>query len=145
MRELIVRVSGPTLYYVVRASIDPPFKAENISRETGCWFYMGGQHVNGTQGFTNYASPRLRRDAKPELKAIQTSFQKMTTALVTARRVDAKDLALRLDDVTAAQKKAEDSAHAALSALEIAQNESNAKDALIARLSAIVAAGSPHK
>lgn len=62
----------------------------------------------------------------------------MTTALVTARRSDAVELAVKLDNVTAAQAKAEKAEKAARLALEMERTASEAKDAHIARLQAIV-------
>lgn len=93
----------------------------------------------------NYCSPRLRLEAKPQLKALQASFQQMTTALLTARRNDATQLAVKLDNVTASHKKAEKAVKTAEDALELARQESEAKDAIIARLQALAAAGSPRK
>lgn len=71
-------------------------------------------------GFYNYASPRVRREAKPQVVAIQAQSLKMYKSLIAARRVDAVSLNLQ------AEQCKED--------LEKAQHELAEKEARIAQL-----------
>jgi hypothetical protein len=123
-------------------------QCENLSHETGCWLYLGGQHVTASSGFTHYASPRLRRDAKNPLAEIQQKFNAMFTALVSSRRREAVDLAMQLTQAQELQKEAETEAEEARLALAEEQLTAATKDALIARLQAMIDShdqGSIHK
>lgn len=99
--------------------------------------YLAAQHTNSKQEFISYASPRLRREAKPQLTKIQNSFHAMTSALITSRHSDTVELALALDT---ANKQAELAASKASTALEEERSAHLAKDARIAKLEAILAA-----
>jgi hypothetical protein len=47
-------------------------------------------------GFYNYASPRVRREAKPQVAAIHALSLKMYSSLLAARRSDAVTLNLKV-------------------------------------------------
>lgn len=101
--------------------------------------YLAGQHVNGTKGFTNYASPRLRRDAKNELTVVQNHFSTMTSALITSRRREAVELSIALEK---ANKECR-AAQATLAELQVALDTPDltatlTKDAFVAKLRALV-------
>lgn len=82
-------------------------KCERLSAETGCWLYISGQHVNAKTGFHNYASPRVRREAKEQITDIQNSFNIMYTSLLSARRLDAVKLSLEAEKCKVELKKAQ--------------------------------------
>jgi hypothetical protein len=100
--------------------------------------FLGGQHVNASSAFTHYASPRLRRDAKSQLADIQQQFSQMAVALVTSHHREAVDLAMQLTQAQEQQKNALAEAAMARSALIQEQSSAADKDALIARLRAII-------
>lgn len=86
--------------------MDP--KCERLSAETGCWLYISGQHVNAKAGFYNYASPRVRREAKEMVTDIQNDCNLMYATLLNARRLDAIKLSLHVEKCKEDLKKAQE-------------------------------------
>lgn len=113
-------------------------QCERISAATNCWLFVGAQHLSATSGLVSYASPRLRRDAKPELSALQNQFNAVVSALLTSRRRDAVVLALELGSVTEEKKKAEEEANAARQEVETRDQTILAQQKVIADLRAMV-------
>jgi hypothetical protein len=109
------------------------FQCEALSVETGCWLYIGAQHVTASMPFIHYASPRLRREALEDLNLIHNQFNKTINSLLAARRKDALILANSLADTQ--KQLAESSAQ-----LQVEQSATAVKDDLIAKLQAIIAA-----
>jgi uncharacterized protein YbcC (UPF0753/DUF2309 family) len=100
--------------------------------------YIAAQHATATSGFTHYASPRLRREAKSQLGEIQQQFNNMSTALVTSRRREAMDLAMQLQQAQEQEKQAQAEAESTRRTLLQDQATIAAKDVMIARLQAII-------
>lgn len=95
MQDLMIRVSGtPLIYPSLYLTL---FECERLSAETGCWLYLSGQHVNASMGFYNYSSPRVRREARPQVAAIQALSLTMYNSLLNARRADAVALNLQVE------------------------------------------------
>lgn len=83
-------------------------QCERLAAETGCWLYISGQHVNAKTGFCNYASPRVRRDAREEVTEIHNSSNMMYTMLLGARRSGAIELSAQAEKSKVDLKKAQD-------------------------------------
>jgi hypothetical protein len=109
-----------------------------VVQETGCWLYLGAQHVSGTYGLTNYASPCLRREAKQELAEIQNSFNMLVNAIMKARRKEAAGLALELEKT---RKSAQEEAERTSLVLAEQEAQMKLKDEYIAKLQALVRTG----
>ena len=118
----------------------PPLQCEAISVETGCWLYIGAQHLTATAPFSHYSSPRLRQEGLAELNSIHNQLSQTMVALVAARRQEAKSLALDLAATRAHLLSANDRATHSEQALIAAQADAARKDEWIAKLEAMVAA-----
>lgn len=94
--------------------------------------------MNATSGLISYASPRLRRDAKPELASIQNQFNKLVAALLTSRRRDAVELALELGVANKEKETARQEAQEAISVASSREETIRAQQKMIADLQAIV-------
>jgi hypothetical protein len=123
--------------------LDLRCQCEAISVETGCWLYIGAQHLTATAPFAHYASPRLRQEGLAELNAFHNQLSQTMVALVAARRQEAKSIALDLAATRADLLSANLKATRSEQALLAAQAEAAHKDEWIARLEAMVATISP--
>lgn len=94
--------------------------------------------MNATSGLISYASPRLRRDAKPELAALQNQFNKLIAALLTSRRRDAVDLSLELAAANQEKSAAQHEAREAQCLALTREDTIRAQEKMIADLRAIV-------
>ncbi|KAH9478165.1 hypothetical protein JR316_0008618 [Psilocybe cubensis] len=72
-------------------------KCEDISKETGCWLFIGAQHATARAGSISYASPRLRRDAAEQVGQIGTQFSTLTRNLIHSRTQETLDLQRQLE------------------------------------------------
>ena len=73
-----------------------------------------------------------------QLEDVHQQFNKIMASLISSHRRDAMDLAMQLSQAQEAQKGALAEAEATRCALEQEQSSAAAKDALIARLQAMV-------
>ena len=112
-------------------------QCENISNETGCWLYFAAQHPTASAPFIHYASPRLRRDAKPQVTEIQQQLVKMFSALQTSRRQEAMELAVELAQAQDQHKEAVAEVKQVRNTLAEERAKIAAQEALIAQLQAI--------
>jgi hypothetical protein len=112
-------------------------QCENLSNETGCWLYFAAQHPTASSPFVHYSSPRIRRDAKPQLIEIQQQFLKIFSALQTSRRHEAMELAVELAQAQEQHKEAAAEVEQVRNALAEERAKIVAQEALIARLQAI--------
>ncbi len=85
-----------------------------LSEETGCWLYLAGQGVNSKEAFVNFTSQRLARDRPEQFTQILKLSSEMFAGLITARRADSTQLAVKLAEMKASAETKE---------LEFAQKE----------------------
>jgi uncharacterized protein YbcC (UPF0753/DUF2309 family) len=100
--------------------------------------YIAAQHASASSGFTHYASPRLRREAKSQLTEINQQFNKVSAALVASRRREAVDLAMQLQQSQDQEREALAEAERTRQALSEGQSTIAAQEAVIARLQAVI-------
>ncbi|KDR65236.1 hypothetical protein GALMADRAFT_27607, partial [Galerina marginata CBS 339.88] len=85
---------------------------EDLATETGCWMFLGAQHVTARGGAISYASPRLCREARSSAEQMATAFNTTASQLLSARRTEAvtfqRQLEVMRENKVAAEKKAED-------------------------------------
>ncbi|KAH9477987.1 hypothetical protein JR316_0010220 [Psilocybe cubensis] len=84
-------------------------KCEDLSKQTGCWLFIGAQHATARSGAISYASPRLRRDAAAQAGNIGTQFSSITRNLIQARIQDNVNLQQQLEE---SRRHAEEMEHA---------------------------------
>lgn len=86
-------------------------QCEDLSSETGCWLFLGAQHLTARGGAITYASPRLCREAPAPAGQLAMLFGTTATQLMNARRSEAVMYQRQLDDMREkradAEKKAE--------------------------------------
>ncbi|KDR65900.1 hypothetical protein GALMADRAFT_27158, partial [Galerina marginata CBS 339.88] len=76
---------------------------EDVSRETGCWLFLGAQHTSARGATISYASPRLRTEAQAAAGSLATEFNSAVTSLLSARRTDAVELQRRFEEAQASK------------------------------------------
>lgn len=100
---------------------------------------MAAQHVTAATPFIHFSSARLRNEALGEVNQIHEDMSRLMVALVTARRQEAKNIALELAATRAQLAVASASAARVQEDLMDQQNAAAAKDELIAHLRSVVA------
>ncbi|CAK5276916.1 unnamed protein product [Mycena citricolor] len=84
-------------------------RCERLSLETGCWLQLSAQHLFASGGFLHYTSPRLRKEAKPEVEKITTDLNRLYLKLIAARHQDTRAMQEKLQQAEQSQKLAESS------------------------------------
>ena len=111
-------------------------QAEQVSKETNCWLFLGAQHPNANGDFIHYTSSQLRNEARADTNEMINLFNGTMSALICACCENAQVIAKKLAWEERLKKKAEEEAESSRQALNGLQAELEQKNALIAELSA---------
>ncbi|KAF6756413.1 hypothetical protein DFP72DRAFT_846727 [Ephemerocybe angulata] len=71
-------------------------RCEDIARKTGCWLFIGAQHITAQNGMVHYVSPRLVSDAPEEIEDITNELDDLIRGLRKSRRHDALRVCVEL-------------------------------------------------
>lgn len=84
-----------------------------MATRTGCWLYIGAQHITAQHGVVHYTSPRLCADAPQEIEDFANDFDGLVDDLRQARKDDAVKLRRRLGAVEKEKQQLADQLQAA--------------------------------
>ncbi|KAF5311573.1 hypothetical protein D9611_009509 [Ephemerocybe angulata] len=80
-------------------------RCEDVSVASGCWLFIGAQHVTARHGMVHYVSPRLRLDAPKLAEDLVNHCNSVIQGVRDARRSDAAELSQALANSEAEKRR----------------------------------------